>query len=139
MAVSSSKAYSGSFALAAPSYCQPRRREVIGIHMRPDGEITQLHCRIAAVTGNACLFILIAIMNTVFRQFGWIDVRAAGEGPRDPSERPAGVEPGGLARQVVPLGEVGCLVGRLGVQPGRRRQVTVALVQVRRHRGVAGQ
>jgi hypothetical protein len=42
--------------------------------MRPDGEVTQLHCRIAAVTGNACLFILIAIMNTVFHHFGCIDV-----------------------------------------------------------------
>ena len=55
------------------------------------------------------------------------------------SATPAGVEPGGLARQVVALGEVGCLVGRLGVQPCRRRQVAVALVEVRRHRGVAGQ
>jgi hypothetical protein len=45
----------------------------------------------------------------------------------------AGVEPGGLARQVVALGEVGCLVGRLGVQPCCRRQVADALVEVRRH------
>ena len=56
-----------------------------------------------------------------------------------PSSTPAGVEPGGLARQVVALGEVGCLLGRLGVQPCRRRQVAVALVEVRRHRGVAGE
>jgi hypothetical protein len=64
---------------------------------------------------------------------------AAGKSERDPSATPAGVEPGGLARQVVALGEVGCLLGRLCVQPCRRRQVAVALVEVRRHRGVAGQ
>ncbi|AUY48129.1 CHAT domain-containing protein [Streptomyces sp. CB01881] len=56
-----------------------------------------------------------------------------------PSAAQAGVESGGLARQVVAFGEVGCLAGRLGVQPRRRRQVAVALVEVRRHRGVAGQ
>jgi hypothetical protein len=39
---------------------------------------------------------------------------------------------------VVSLGEAGCIVGRLGVQPSRRRQVAVALVEVRRHRAVAG-
>ena len=50
-----------------------------------------------------------------------------------------GDEPGGLAGQVIALGEVGCLVGRLGAQPCRRRQVVFALVEVRRHRGVAGQ
>lgn len=65
--------------------------------------------------------------------------RPAGKSEHDLSATSAGVEPGGLARQVVALGEVGCLVGRLGVQPCRRRHVAVALVEVRRHRGVAGQ
>lgn len=48
------------------------------------------------------------------------------------------LSPGGLACQVVAPGEAGCLVGRLGVQPSRRRQVAVALVAVRLHRGMAG-
>jgi hypothetical protein len=64
---------------------------------------------------------------------------AGGKSECDLSAASVGVEPGGLARQVVALGEVGCLVGRLGVQPCRRRQVAVALVEVGRHRGVAGQ
>lgn len=64
---------------------------------------------------------------------------AKAKSERDPSATPTRIDPGGLARQVVALGEVGCLLGRLGVQPCRRRQVAVALVEVRSHRGVAGQ
>lgn len=70
-------------------------------------------------------------------------VRPMTLGPRRPDAAGQrgrmGVEPGGLAGQVVALGEVRRLVCGLGVQPCRCHRVAVALVEVRRHGGVAGQ
>ena len=88
-----------------------------------------------------CVVQLISTCLLTVRRPLWSRGRAkcCGQSGRDPSATRAGVEPGSLARQVIALGEVKCLVGRLGVQPCRRRQVAVALVEVRCHRGVAGQ
>ena len=41
------------------------------------------------------------------------------------------VEARGLARLVVALGEVGCVVSCLGIQAGRELEIAVLLVEVR--------
>ena len=48
------------------------------------------------------------------------------------------IEPGGLSRQMVAFGEVGCQARSVRVEPSRGNQLTVSLVKVRRDGGVAG-